>query len=129
MDKWASEAVKAYFTRVKNGEASDTEIAILPTMLDKFASIKTDEHPVPEYLVGMSEEGRKGGFPQEGLVNADEVCRVLGKAGVKKKTESLMYLVRNGRLPAPRETAPYRWDAKDIRDFISELRGGGRAYA
>lgn len=120
------EAVAAYFDRVASGSASDAEIAILPEMLERYDIAQADTAPQvspeqAEMFAGMSDEGKRGDFPMEGLVNAYEVCQFIGKKGIKNHSQSLIALAKSGRFPMPHESYPYRWLAQDVRQWIGGL--------
>lgn len=113
-----SRAVAAYFARIEGGNATAEEYQIFPRMLERFESLPVE--PGPEPFAGISKAGKKGVFPQEGLVNAAEVMAFLGKKGLKRPTESLMKIVRDGKFPRPVDMSakPLLWRAQDVHRWL-----------
>lgn len=128
-------AVVAYFGRIERGEASGEEYSILPLMLERYevqgVGACDSVEPlaeVSEKFDGMSVAGKRGFFPEEGLVNAYEVALFIGKSGLKKPCISLMNMVREGRFPPPFDmgSKPYQWLAEDVRTWLKNFKTGRR---
>ena len=123
-------AVRAYFSRIQDGAASDEEYRIFPEMLDRYAPNEAIEEGEGHQTVfeGMSDAGKRGEFPLEGLVNAYEVCQFIGKAGVKNPGSALMKMVKDGRFPPPidMKSKPFLWLAETVREWVSSFKGNPR---
>lgn len=121
-----SGALTAYFTRIESGTASAAEYEILPQMLDRYETTnpKLTDADI-ERFDGMSEAGRRGKFPAEGLISAAEAAEYVGKGGLKKPAEALAKLAREGRFPkAVRVGNTDMYDIAELREWLGGLRGG-----
>ena len=121
-------AVRAYFSRIQEGAASEEEYRIFPEMLDRYTTDTPAAGEIEHESMfdGMSDAGKRGDFPIEGLVNAYEVCRFIGKAGLKKPGQALMKMVREGRFPPPidMKSKPFLWLAEVVRAHVASFKGG-----
>lgn len=130
MRRTVDAALKKYYQRIGDGTATAAEYEILPAMLDRLAESETAEYKrLAEEFDGMSDAGKRGDFPMEGLVNASEVCRFIGKEGVKRPADALMHDARRGLFPMPVQFRPRRWRAEDIREWDAAQRGRKRRAA
>lgn len=129
MKRTIDAAIKKYYKRIEDGTATAAEIEILPAMLDRCGGFLAESEIDPKQIErfdSMSEAGKRGDFPDEGLVSAEEVCNFLGKGGIKKKTDSLLKLGRQGKLPMPVPGFhPHKWDSREIRTWFGSLKNGG----
>ena len=120
-------AIQAYYDRIKEGTATPEEFRIFPEMLDRFetsAPIAPTVGEPHEQFDGMSDAGKRGEFPMEGLVNAFEVAAFIGKSGLKKPAEAVMKMARAGLLPMPYDmgSKPYQWLAQEVREHIAQFK-------
>lgn len=123
--------IKAYFARIESGTATAAEYEILPQMLDRYeaANAKLTDADIA-MLDGMSEAGRHGKFPAEGLISAAEAAEYVGKVGLKKPAETLRKLARDGRFPKPvRVGGVDMWDIAELRAWRESLKGGAHGSA
>ena len=122
-------AIQAYYDRIEEGTATPEEIWIFPEMLSRFGAAVITAGGSDEKFDGMSEAGKRGEFPMEGLVNAYEVAQFIGKAGLKHPGEALRKMVAAGTFPPPCNPGgkPHRWLVEVVRAHVSNLKPGRKA--